>query len=198
MLLVVNYALIPKYCQSPPFKAAQLRELDHLDHSKCNLFSSFQAYNPGQRKDLGGIFQLQRNKGSDQSEGRVVTCSCTDKRAASKCLLSLGCFWGKLNFCYSRCFHCILSLSCGIGHFLGLSRSGCAPLIISRSGCTTRSWTRASLEALEWKHRIELPYIESTHWSIYWSVVAVRVEGSSSTVTSNPFQCRYQWLDLGL
>lgn len=70
--------------------------MDRLDHSKCNLFSSFQAYNPGTKKGFGGHFQLCSNKGLGQSEGRIVTCSCADKRAATKCLHSLGGFLGQI------------------------------------------------------------------------------------------------------
>lgn len=67
--------------------------MDHFDHSKCNLFSSFQAYNPNTMQGfLFGHFSIQTEQKHGPLGGWIITCSCTDKRANTKCLCSSECF----------------------------------------------------------------------------------------------------------
>lgn len=70
-----------------------IRKMDHFDHSKCNLFSSFQAYNPNTKQGfLLGHFSIQTEQKHRPLGGWIITCSCTDKRANTKCLYSSECF----------------------------------------------------------------------------------------------------------
>lgn len=70
-----------------------VRKMDHFDHSKCNLFSSFQAYNPDTMQGfLLGHFSIQTEQKCRPLGGWIITCSCTDKRANTKCLYSCECF----------------------------------------------------------------------------------------------------------
>lgn len=77
----------------PTLASNTIKNIDHFDHPKCNLFCSFQAYNPDTKQGfLLGHFSIQMEQKHRPLGGWIIACSCTDKRANTKCLYSSECF----------------------------------------------------------------------------------------------------------